>query len=486
MSDKIKWKPDRLSNTSLYMQIVDYVKGQVAGGQWKPGFRIPSQRKLVEILGVNRSTVGIAIDELVSQGILKTETGSGTFVEDDTFNPLAGPVSVKDMYRYHGLFSDHFNSVQAAGELTGITEYIDLGSYYMSEELAPKSYIEKTLEYVASELDRPNHLPPLGHLGLRKEIVRKLADKGIRANPENILITSGTIHSLHLISLALIKINTDIYSEETGYINPFNVFPAMNINLRNLPMDEGGISVNKLARSVQKNVNPALLYMTPDYQTPASITMSHARQQKLLKLCTQNKIIIIEDDTFSDLWFDKKPPVPLKALDINGIVLYLGTVSQTLSASLRIGWIVGPKLVIKQLSNIMTQIDYGESSLSQVILKDLLETGAYGRYMDKLRLQLKARRDFMLSLLEIHLKELCTWIIPNGGHYILLWFNEGLPVDKLYDLAMQEKVVLDLNPIISNQKVTAISLSYSYVDYKEMVIAIRRLKKIVVELINPK
>ncbi len=482
MPSEISWRPDKNSEMPIYEQIVEHIRDQVAGGDILPGYRIPSQRELAEKFQVNRSTVNTAIDELVSLGILKTEVGRGTFVEDDMWNSLIKTSSGWDMHKYHGLFIENTDPTRKAHELIGNYNYIDLGSNDLSSELTPTSYIRNALKYMPMGIDSLNYLPPLGHYGLRSELTRQLAGKGIMVKPENILITSGSVQALHLISLALVKKNTTLFTEEPSYINTLNIFPSMSINMKTIAMDDEGISIDKLSKTVGKNNAPSLLYTIPNYQNPTNILMSQSRRENLIKFCMRNKIVIIEDDAYGDLWFEKRPPRPLKAYDKNGFVLYMGTISQTLSAGLRIGWIVGSKSIIKRLSDVKMQIDYGTSSLSQMVLRELFESGAYNKYLETLRPKLKVKRDFLLRLLDMHLKDLCTWTVPNGGYHIWLKFKDKLSVEKLFHAAIEKMILLDPNPGITDKKASAIRLSYSYADYQDMVTAVKTLKKIILKI----
>ena len=94
--------------------------------------------------------------------------------------------------------------------------------------------------------------------------------------------------------------------------------------------------------------------------------MSGERRIELMNFCKTNRLPLIEDDVFRELWIDEPPPLPIKTLDKNGIVLYLGSISKSLAPGLRLGWVVGPESVIQRLSDVKMQIDYGASSLSQV------------------------------------------------------------------------------------------------------------------------
>ena len=476
-----EWRPDKSSDVPLYMQIVDRFRDLVITGEWSPGYRIPSQRDLAVHFKVNRSTISTAIDELISHGILKTEVGRGTFVEDELWNSLVEPPKGWNIYRDNGLFIENTESIQMVNELLGNNDYINLGSNDLPKESTHISYIKKSLMDLSDELENLNYLPPLGHYGLREQIAKQLIQKGIYTSPENIFVTSGSVQALHLISLAMVKKEMTLFTEDPSYINTLNIFQSMGIDIKKIGMDRQGISMTRLSKAIKKT-DFSLLYTIPNYHNPTNILMSKKRRDDLLQWCEHNKIAIIEDDAYGDLWFDEMPPHALKSSDNNGLVLYLGTVSQTLSAGLRLGWIVGPKPVIKRLSDVKMQTDYGTSSLSQLIVKRLFESGAYDVHLNSLRRRLKEKRNIMLDLLKTHFKNLGTWSVPKGGYNIWLNLNTKVPAAKLFNTAFERKIILDPNMSYEDKDLNGIRLSYSSIHESSMEPALKILKDIIIKI----
>ena len=124
--------------------------------------------------------------------------------------------------------------------------------------------------------------------------------------------------------------------------------------------------------------------------------MQEDRREKLIAYCEREQLPVIEDDVYRDLWIDNPPPKPLKARDLYGNVLYVGSVSKTLSPGLRIGWIVGSESVINRLADLKMQSDYGSSTLSQLVVAEWLSNNFYDSHLDKVREQLRIRRKKLL------------------------------------------------------------------------------------------
>ena len=183
-----------------------------------------------------------------------------------------------------------------------------------------------------------------------------LKKQGIDADPSCILITSGSLQALQLISVCMLKPGSVVYTEAPSYLKSLQVFPSAGIKLSGIPMDQEGIRYwNIDSRIGAKNAaatENALLYTIPTFHNPTGILMSERRRQELFRFCAGNRLPIIEDNAYGELWFDEKPPKPLKAMDRHGMILYLGTISKTLAPGLRIGWLVGPESVVERLGDV--------------------------------------------------------------------------------------------------------------------------------------
>src|SRR5690625_4039980 len=161
---------------------------------------------------------------------------------------------------------------------------------------------------------------------------------------------------------------------------------------------------------------------------------------------------IMEDDIYRDLWIDESAPVPIKTLDKHGQVLYIGSFSKTIAAGLRVGWLVGPEDVVKRLSDLRMQIDYGSSYVSQVLAKDLLSSGLYESHVKKVRSGLKEKRDFWLQLLEQHLGNDATWSKPVGGFFIWVTFNQDIDMRKLFKQSLDNSLLINPGFIYNDNK----------------------------------
>lgn len=287
------------------------------------------------------------------------------------------------------------------------------------------------------------------------------------ASPESILIVSGGLQALQLISMGLLERGSTILHETPSYLNSVPVFQSAGMHLLGVPMDQEGIKIKEIER-LKRQHHAALLYTIPNFHNPTGTLMTGGRRANLLKVCQNISLPIIEDDVYGDLWFENPPPKPLKADDTQGNVLYIGSVSKTLSPGLRVGWIVGPEPVIDRLADIKMQTDYGSSSLSQYAVEKWLSSGLYTDYLKEIKAELMYRRDFTIQLLKAYFSEIATWSIPEGGFYIWLKLEIDISSKKLFGLALKEHILLNPGIVYDKSDDKHLRLSYSYASLGEL------------------
>ena len=207
--------------------------------------------------------------------------------------------------------------------------------------------------------------------------------------------------------------------------------------------------------------------------------MSDQRRKALFEYCSINRIPIIEDGAYEELYFDDRFHLPLKQMDQNGNIIYLGTVSKTLSPGLRIGWVIAAEPIINRLGDVKMQMDYGASSVSQWILTEFLNSGMYEEHLARIRREMKNRRDHAIQVLRHYLGDAVSFRIPAGGFYIWMRFNKKIPLQKLFDEAVKAGVLLNPGDIYDYAPTNALRISYSYLNGREFEEAVKSLSRIV-------
>ena len=475
----IDWKPNKSSPVPLHKQITDFIKEKISNGEWTIGYKLPPQRTLAKALGVNRSTVVTAFDELIGEGLIEGKSGSGTRVVNNTWNLLATtPPPDWSSYVNFGIHKPNLPTIQEINQAEFTSNIIRLGTGELSPDLIPSISMKKVFNELSNRDISYGYEEPKGLLPLREQIATYLNTIGISASSSSILIVSGALQALHLISVGLLHKGSTVLTEKPSYLHSLNVFQSAGMRLVGIPLDNEGIQANQIPK-YKKQHSAALLYTIPSFHNPTGTLMTVERRNQLFNICQQEQLPLIEDDVYRELWFDEYPPQPIKAFDRNGLVLYLGSLSKSLSPGLRIGWIVGPEPVVEHLADIKMQTDYGSSSISQWAAVEWFSSGLYFKHLNEVRKQLKIRRDFTLDILNKYFSDLAVWEKPTGGFFIWLRLLPSLSIRKLFEIALKEGILLNPGNVYDHQAEQYLRISYSFASLTNIEDGLRRLSKIV-------
>ncbi|MGG3996565.1 PLP-dependent aminotransferase family protein [Aneurinibacillus thermoaerophilus] len=482
MMKNVEWKPDGQSGVPLYKQIIHYIRGKIARGEWPIGYKIPPERTLAEQFGVNRSTVTNAFAELAAEGLIEGKRGSGTRVINNTWTLLAASAPPDwRAYVEAGAHRPNLSMIQRINEAEFVPGTIRLGTGEMSPDMFPSEMMALVLERTARVMRPLGYEEPLGLYELREAVSQHVRLFGIQASPSAILIVSGALQALHFISIGLLPRGSAILLEKPSYLCSVRVFQSAGIRLAGIPEIKKPEMIPARLSHYKHKHKAALLYTIPSFHNPTGKVMSEEARQQLMLSCEHERLPIIEDDVYGELWLDEKPPASLKARDKNGLVLYIGSLSKTLSPGLRIGWIIGPEPVIRRLADIKMQTDYGSSSLSQWVAKEWLTSGLYGEHLTRIREQLRTRREMALTVLEKYMKGLADWEAPAGGFYVWLRLLIAPPLQKLFESALRQGVLLNPGNIYDPGERERLRISYAYASPAEFEEGVRRLARLLIE-----
>lgn len=480
---EINWKPDKDSNRTLKDQILDYFLQKISSGTWPIGTKILAERKLAEVFEVNRSTITNVLDELRADGILSSKGSRGTVVSNNTWS-LLGSLSSPN-WRSHideSIYKPNHKVIQMINKYEFKEGIIRLGTGELSPSLYPGDLVKEILVDISNELEPMSYEPPLGNKKLREVISDHVKGMGIVASPEEILVTSGSLQALHLISIGLLRPGATVLLERPSYLKSLFTFQSAGMLLKGVDMDGNGIDLEKLKASFTSG-RSNLVYTIPTYNNPTGQLMDLQKRELFMDLVKENRIPIIEDDAYGDLWIDEQPPKPLKSMDTDGNVLYLGTLSKSFSPGLRIGYLIGPEPVVERLGDIKMQLDYGSSSMSQQIASKWLSEGYSKIYSERLRDELRIRRDYTYDLLVEYFGQYSKFAKPKGGFYIWVKFNKHVNTTKLFEEALKRNVLLNIGNIYDFNENNCLRISYAYADLDQIKEGIIILSDIIGEMI---
>lgn len=475
--EKTDWKPNKQIRIPIYKQIVEYIVHKIACGDWVVGDSLPTQRKLAEEFGVNRSTIVEAMEELKAMGLVRGFHTQGTKIINNTWSSLLSMRSLNwNQYINSSIHERNLPAVQTINKLEFEDDIIRLGTGELSPDLFPRDMFAQILKRLPEKIISLNYLEPKGLPQLRTILSGYLKTIGIDAPASGILIVSGALQALQLISVGILQQGSKVYVETPSYLKSLQIFQSSGMELQGIEMDREGLvpwlmnmpQQDPVGKGLAGKEKTKILYTIPTFHNPTGVTMSDKRRDELINWCKVRQLPIIEDDCYRELWLDQEPPLSLKARDENGMVLYLGSVSKSLAPGLRLGWLVGPESIIEHLSDIKMQMDYGASSVSQWILAEWIESGMYSEHVKQLRSRLRERRNLTLKLLQEYLGELATWQVPEGGFYIWLKCNQKISTEKLFQDALNRKVLINPGSIYDFKRNDYIRLSYSYADEEQL------------------
>lgn len=478
---KINWKPIKNSSTPIYKQIVNYFKTKIGNGEWPVGSSIPTQRKLAQIFEVNRSTIVSALDELKAEGILEGRGKGGTKIVSRFLPYISNSQPNWHSYIEDGIHIPNFKTIKQINNLELQNNYIRLSTGEASPDLFPKEKMSIILNEVSKSINNLGYEGPNGMLYLREQISKYLRSYGIKASTSSILIVSGALQAIQLISIGLLQPGATVFLEKPSYMYSLKIFQSMGMRRCGIEMDDEGIKASLISGYKKKN-KPSILYTIPNFQNPSGNVLSLNRREELIEICQKEKLPVIEDDVYRELWIDKPPPRTLKSMDNSGLVLYVGSVSKTLSPGLRIGWIVGPQPVIERLADIKMQTDYGSSSLSQITVAKWIETGLYQEHLEYLRKQLCIRRMVTIEALEKYFSDIAKWNIPSGGYYIWLSLTYPLNMHRLFDEACKIGILMYPGYIYDSDSNQNLRISYSYASIEDLEKGLYKLSQLIRKL----
>jgi GntR family transcriptional regulator of abcA and norABC len=512
----IDWQPDRTSKVPVVEQIVDYMCRQVSGGMWPIGSRLPSQRSMAEDFGVNRSTVVAAITELADYGIVEGMHGAGTRIVSNTWSlMLPGAPDWAD-YVSSGFFESNNATIQTINRMEFAPDIARLGTGELDPRLFPRDMWRRVLGEASRDIDSLGYPPPAGMVELREAIAEHMCRTGVVCTPSQVLITSGALQALQLISVSLLSAGSTVFAEAPSYIKSLQVFQSAGMRLTGVPMDAEGLRVDALGQMLHGRSggagsaggvgsvggvgsaggvggvvgaggagDNAVLYTIPTNHNPTGITMSAKRRSELIDCCVTNRLPIIEDNAYQDLYFDDPAPSPLKTLDETGMVITLGSASKVLAPGLRIGWIIANEPIVQRLADVKMQMDYGASLLSQWVFARFLTSGLYDEYLIRLKSELRRRRDAALDTLRRRFSGQAHWSTPSGGFYIWLTFDRPVRISRLFQVALEHGVLLNPGDIYDFEGDNSLRLSYSYTTPEEFASAVGILADAVQEVCAP-
>ncbi len=415
----------RGSGVSLHRQLFEGLREAILNGQLPVGVRLPPTRTLAKQLAVSRNTVVNAFEQLMAEGYLVTRIGAGTFVSEALperwlsveVPRQTGQVAVGS----HANLSKRGHKIAAIpiGSRENVRPFLpgmpDVRHF-------PFSVWEKLLRQQRHTMAALGYNDPQGASALREALATHLQlARGLRCSADQIIITSGTQHSLDVATRLLSDAGDTVWMENPGYSRAVAAFQCNELEIIPVPVTSNGFDVEAAQRS---SSIARLAYVTPSHQYPLGVTMSAARRLELLAWAAENDGWILEDDYDSEFRFGGHPLPCLQGMDGAGRVIYIGTFSKVLFPALRLGYVVVPRGLIVAFRSAIAHTSRTPNWVTQLAMADFLREGHYARHVRRMRLLYAERQRVLLAEIADQQLPLAIDATPAGLH-VLAW----LPVD---------------------------------------------------------
>ena len=282
-----------------------------------------------------------------------------------------------------------------------------------------------------------------GDPGLREGICDVMALEGIRAHPDEVVVTVGSQQALDLITRIFVDPGDVVLAEGPSYVGALGTFASYQANVIHVPMDDDGLIPEALAETLTRlaaqRQRVKFLYTVPSFHNPGGVTLSAERRGRVLDICQRAGLLVIEDNPYGLLGFDGEPLRALRAEDSHGVV-YLGTFSKTIAPGLRVGWAVAPPGIRDKLVLAAEAAVLCHSSLAQLMVREYLASQPWREQVKVFRELYRERRDAMLDALSAVMPDGCRWTRPGGGFYIWLQLPPGLNAKAMLPRAISSRV----------------------------------------------
>jgi DNA-binding transcriptional MocR family regulator len=439
---------DRDAPVPLARQIESQIERLIREGWLAPGVKLPATRELAQALGVNRTTVALAYEELVASGRARAHVGQGTFVAAPPAGEArpapAAPGRVP--LDWSRLFSRSTHIASSGAErrvaVPGARPLISFAEGTPDSGLFPTDAFRRVLnQVIRTEGAALLQYPPGGdgYPPLRGYLATYLLRFGVEARAEDILVVNGSQQGFDLIARTFIDPGDVVAMEQPTYPRAMDVFRAAGAQLVPVPWDSEGPSAGAFGQILERH-RPKLFYCQPTAHNPTGITMTPEAARRVLDVAARHHVPIVEDGFDGSLYYGDRRPLPLRALDRDGLVLYIGTFSKVLFPGLRLGWLVAPPPVVERLRAAKQLADLGTSPLIQAAVHRFCERRLLDRHVARIGREYDRRRSALIEALGRHMPEDVSWTEPRGGFSLLLTLPAGCDAAELLPRALRRGV----------------------------------------------
>jgi 2-aminoadipate transaminase len=278
-----------------------------------------------------------------------------------------------------------------------------------------------------------------GTRDLRERLVPLMAAEGLDADPDDMVITAGAQQALDLVAKIFVDPGDEIVVEAPAYVGALSAFGAYQPRFLQVELDDDGMIVEQLEELLVRGSRPKFVYVVPNFGNPAGVTMSYARRERLVALCREAGVPILEDNPYGMLRFEGDRLPCLRSLDPENVI-YLGTVSKVFAPGVRVGWALSEQSVTQRLIRAKEAADLCGSSFTMAVTERYFAGDRWRANLDSLVSLYRSRRDAMLEAMAEHFPSDAGWTHPAGGFYVWVSLPEYVDTQAMLAAAVDRKV----------------------------------------------
>jgi len=406
------------SPVPLFEQVYDGLRHRIVAGHILAGHRLPPSRKLAQELGVSRTTIVTAYEQLEAEGFVQGKPGAGVYVTEIGEVESRSPSPPKPIVKkpthpsrkaFHpGQMDERLFPYQKWAQCVSKVARTDPKALVMSSD-------------------------PFGDFELRVEICRYLADwRGVKASPDQVMMTAGSGDALEMCVRTLLKAGDTLALEDPGY-PPLRTFvESYGLKACWLDTDEHGV--------LPPTTKVKMTILTPSSHFPLGGALPQARRNAFLKWAARVDSWIIEDDYDSEFRYAGRPIPALASLDTQNRTLYVGSFSKIFSNGLRLGFVVIPKHKIADFAQSLRQFGAKASVAPQRALALFMQSGDFYRHIRRVRRIYGERRTVLMGLIDEHLGDIGTYEDHRAGMQIAVKLAPGFEDKTIAKVAAEKGV----------------------------------------------
>jgi GntR family transcriptional regulator/MocR family aminotransferase len=465
----------------MFRQVYTRLREAMLSGALRGGEKLPSTRDLAEQLGISRTVVLTAYDQLLAEGFAEGRRGSGTYVASGVGSgPAASPgksVPVR-VSRFGKTAAEEWSRMNFALQTprSGLPYDFaygrsDLGSFPFA--MWRRILLRCARKTRVAELDYGH---AAGSTALREAICAHVRrSRAVVCDASQIVVVNGSQQALDLIARVLMEPGDHVAFEDPSYQGTWEVLRAAGVHLLPIALDQDGLDPARIPNEAR------IVFVTPSHQFPTGVILSLARRLALLKWAKRRNAIVVEDDYDGEFRYEGQPLESLQGLDREGRVIYIGTFSRTVFSALRIGYLIAPKRLVQAFTAAKWLCDRHTATLEQATLAEFISSGMYERYLRRVRRQNSSRRKVLMAAIRTHLGNRVEVTGDGSGAHVALWPRRRISEESVISKAATHGVrVYGISAYcLGRPKQTGIMLGYSRMGEAQIREGIRRLGQVI-------